>query len=103
MNPDALLSRRSVLLGAAGTAAAGVVGSTAPTVADTGPAAPPDTPLWREAWRNGIVFGSSTATWQISDKEYARVFDHEAAMLFTEDDLLWYRLKPKPNARLDFS
>jgi len=63
----------------------------------------PERPLWREAWRRGIVFGSSTATWQISDKEYAHVFDRDAAMLFTEDDLLWYQLKPKPKADLDFS
>jgi endo-1,4-beta-xylanase len=28
--------------------------------------------------------------------------DHEAAILFTEDDLLWWRLKPTPDAELDF-
>jgi len=85
VSADSVLSRRSVLLGAAAAAAGGRTRA-----------------LWREAWRRGIVFGSSTATWKISDKEYARVFDREAAMLFTEDDLLWYRLKPKPESRLRF-
>lgn len=78
-----------MFLGAAGTAVAGVVG--APSAADAATRWPPvlGDPLWRKAWHNGIVFGSSTATWQISDREYARVFEREAAMLFTEVDLLW--------------
>jgi endo-1,4-beta-xylanase len=50
----------------------------------------------------GLVYGSSTATWQISDREYRRLFTREAAILFTEDDLLWYRLRPTPNSDLDF-
>ncbi|MEV4620386.1 endo-1,4-beta-xylanase [Asanoa sp. NPDC049573] len=89
-------SRRSLLLGAAGLAGAGALG-VAPA------SAAPRTPLWKTAKQRGIVFGSSTATWQISDPDYAALFNREAALLFTEDDLLWYRLKPTPDADLDFS
>ena len=52
--------------------------------------------------QNGIVYGSSTATWQVSDAAYRKLFTREAAILFTEDDLLWYRLRPTPDADLDF-
>ena len=92
------LSRRSVLLGAAGLAGAGVIGLPA---SPAGAARP--TPLWKVAKRRGIVFGSSTATWQTSDPDYAALFAREAKLLFTEDDLLWYRLKPTPDADLDFT
>ncbi len=50
-----------------------------------------------------IVFGSSAATWQLSDTDYRRLFVREAEILFTEDDLLWYRLRPKPGSDLDFT
>ncbi len=60
-------------------------------------------PLWSAADRHGLVYGSSTATWQLSDKAYARLFARHVSMLFTEDDLLWYRLKPTPDSELDFS
>jgi endo-1,4-beta-xylanase len=53
--------------------------------------------------RRGIVYGSSTATWQLSDEDFRRVYQREAAILFTEDDLLWYRLRPTPHADLDFT
>jgi endo-1,4-beta-xylanase len=53
------------------------------------------------AIRNGLVYGSSTATWQL-DPQYRKLFDREAAILFTEDDLLWYRLRPTPHSGLDF-
>jgi endo-1,4-beta-xylanase len=59
--------------------------------------------LWKAAMRRGLVYGSSTATWQISDAQYRALFAREAAILFTEDDLLWYRLRPKPTSDLDFS
>src|SRR4051794_24463604 len=49
--------------------------------------------LWQVAARNGVLYGSSTATWQISDARYRRLYEREAAILFTEDDLLWYRLR----------
>jgi endo-1,4-beta-xylanase len=107
------LPRRSVLLGAAGVAATGLIGTT-PAPADAAPRAaggqgPPA--LWQVARRNGVVFGSSTATWQLFNDpphdlgltEYARLFAREAEIVFTEDDLLWYKLKPNPDAELDFT
>jgi endo-1,4-beta-xylanase len=48
------------------------------------------------------VYGSSAATWQLSDAEYRRLFEREAGMLFTEDDLLWWRLRPTPRSGLRF-
>jgi endo-1,4-beta-xylanase len=60
-------------------------------------------PLWQTALRRGLVYGSSTATWQISDPEYARLYAREAAILFTEDDLLWYRLRPTPRSGIQFT
>ena len=59
--------------------------------------------LWAVAALRGLVYGSSTATWQISDRSYRRLFAREAGMLFTEDDMLWYRLRPHPGSKLDFS
>ena len=59
-------------------------------------------PLWQTAWQHGIVFGTSAATWQLEDPEYAQLVEHEAAILFTEDDLLWWRLRPTPDSALDF-
>jgi endo-1,4-beta-xylanase len=59
-------------------------------------------PLWQTAWQRGIIFGTSAATWQLEDPDYAQLVDHEAAILFTEDDLLWWRLRPTPDSDLDF-
>jgi endo-1,4-beta-xylanase len=118
VDPGGPFSRRSFLLGAAAVAAglAGCTGSgdadeaTSPT-GDAPVAQPPECDalagssgnlLWESAIASGLVYGSSTATWQISDASYRRLFDRQAAMLFTEDDLLWYRLKPTPQAELDF-
>ena len=53
--------------------------------------------------RRGIVYGSSTAPWQLSDADFSRLYQREAAILFTEDDLLWYRLRLTPHADLDFT
>lgn len=87
-------TRRSLLRGAAAAgllsaaSAVGVAGSAAAaTTADvrgkfTG------MPLWRTAANQGILYGSSTATWQISDPEYRSLVRREAAVLLTEDDLL---------------
>jgi endo-1,4-beta-xylanase len=101
------LSRRSLLLGAAGLAAAGVVGAAVPaagsTAAGTDTGSGGRTPLYRLARRRGIAYGTSAATWQLEDTEYAALVAREAAILFTEDDLLWYRLKPTPDSPLDFS
>jgi len=99
------LSRRSLLLGAAGLAAAGVVGAAVPAAGGTAAATGGGgrTPLYRLARRRGIAYGTSAATWQLEDAEYAALVAREAAILFTEDDLLWYRLKPTPDSPLDFS
>jgi endo-1,4-beta-xylanase len=122
------MTRRSLLRGALGLGAASLVGCTngiersgpsatrsltpKPTPKPTPPPSPVDCetptagdgsrPLWSTAMEGGLVYGSSTATWQISDAEYRRLFAREAAILFTEDDLLWYRLRPTPDADLDF-
>jgi endo-1,4-beta-xylanase len=102
MRPDDSLTRRSVLLGA-GVAAAGLMGQAAPARGASALAAGRRVPLWRRGVRRGIAYGSSAATWQLSDPEYRRLFAREAGILFTEDDLLWYRLKPTPDSPLDFS
>jgi endo-1,4-beta-xylanase len=107
MHETPAVARRSLLLGAAGTAAglaAGVPAASlaaealAPSRALEGTGRPP---LWRQADNKGIVFGSSIATWQL-DKQYPALFAREAGLLFTEDDLLWYQLKPSPDADLNF-
>ena len=85
------LTRRSALLGAAGVTAAGFIGHrrTAAAYQATPQATPISrVPLWQTAWQHGIVFGTSAATWQLEDPEYAQLVQHEAAILFTEDDLL---------------
>lgn len=111
---SAPLARRSFLAGATaagltaglaaalpGTAEAAVRGATA---ADRhGSHHDRDTtPLWQQAAAKGIVFGSSIATWQLDD-DYPAVHAREAALLWPEDDLLWYQLKPKPGSRLKFA
>jgi endo-1,4-beta-xylanase len=50
----------------------------------------------------GLVYGSSAATWQLSDPQYRSLFQREAGILFTEDDLLWWRLRPTPKSDLNF-
>jgi endo-1,4-beta-xylanase len=119
MTDAPLLSRRSFLIGGAGAAAAGLIGctpsrrkSTGPSSTATSAAAPVGCAavesadgvpaLWETAFQQGIVYGSSTATWQVSDAQYRRLFAREAAILFTEDDLLWYRLRPTPGSGLQF-
>jgi endo-1,4-beta-xylanase len=98
------LPRRSLLAGAA-AAAAGIAaaGLPRPSEAAIRPArrGPHRPPLWQQAASKGIVFGSSIATWQLDDS-YPAVHGREAALLFTEDDLLWYQLKPKPRSPLKF-
>jgi endo-1,4-beta-xylanase len=106
MSAPTSVARRSLLTGAASAAAGLAVG--AGTLADTavaGPAArsPPTVrpPLWEQAAAKGIVFGSSIATWQL-DRGYPKLHGREAGLLFTEDDLLWYQLKKRPRAPLNF-
>ncbi len=105
MHPSTV-ARRSLLAGTAGTLAAGAVLGGVP--ASAGPALAADPlpgtgrpPLWKQAERRGIVFGSSIATWQLSPR-YPQLHAREAGLLFTEDDLLWYQLKPTPDADLNF-
>ena len=98
MTDDRLISRRSVLMGAAGATAVGLVGG----LPDTADAAAGRPPLWKQAERAGIVFGSSIATWQL-DPRYKKLHAHECGLLWPEDDLLWYQLKPTPDSPLDFS
>jgi len=60
-------------------------------------------PLWEVAWRRGIVYGGSISTWMFQpDPAYARLFRREVAMLWPEDDFLWYRLRPAPTSGLHF-
>jgi endo-1,4-beta-xylanase len=106
MQQTTRVARRSLLIGAAAAAAAQSATSGGAGAAATSAAWPeiPATgraPLWRQAQRNGIVFGSSIATWQLDD-HYKALHAREAALLFTEDDLLWYQLKPAPDAPLNF-
>jgi endo-1,4-beta-xylanase len=108
------LTRRSVLRGASGLSAAGLASRPGLVRAqDATPGASPmaspqatpmpGMPLWEAAWQNGVVYGTSLATWQAEDTEYLPVVEREAAILFTEDDLLWWRLKPTPDSGLDFT
>ena len=114
------MTRRSFLLGSAGMAAAALIGCTqtrrravpgpSPTTADVAPVdgaalddAEARVPLWETALDRGIVYGSSAATWQLADPSYRRLYERESAVLFTEDDLLWWRLRPTPTSGLDFS
>ncbi len=99
MHDTHLVSRRSVLLGTAGAAGAAVLGGQAAAEAAERVRARP--PLWKQAAKNGLVFGSSIATWQL-DPQYSRLHGREAAAMFFEDDLLWYQLKPSPDAPLNF-
>jgi endo-1,4-beta-xylanase len=102
------LSRRSLLKGAT---AVGVAGATSATGLLTGAQLtaarelPPRDPraMWRHAYRNGVLYGSAAATWQLTDPGFRRLFDKHAAILFTQDDFLWYVLKPSPDSDLDFT
>jgi endo-1,4-beta-xylanase len=111
MGTDRKLTRRSFVVGG-GAALGALVGGGASAAAraftragagDATIAAVGD-PRWQQAALKGIVYGSSTTTWQIEpDPAYSALFQREAGMLFTEDDLLWWRLKPTPSSELDFS
>ena len=126
MQLDTAMTRRGFLLTAAGSAAAVLAActrsSSGPAPASAGPtlaqavlpsmsSAPVDcltdagrsAPLWKQALTRGLVYGSSAATWQLSDAQYRSLFEQEAGILFTEDDLLWWRLRPTPQSDLDFT
>ena len=100
------LGRRTLLTGTAtALAAAAALGPAGYAPALAAPRPLPGTgrpPLWEQAGHKGIVFGSSIATWQLSPR-YVQLHAREAALLLTEDDLLWYQLKPGPEAPLNFA
>jgi endo-1,4-beta-xylanase len=114
MSVERGVSRRNLLLGG-GAGVLGAAAGLAPFEAALAQAEPPlgvTVPaLWKAAARRGILYGSSIATWQIeddntgdiSDPGYAKLFPHHAAILFTEDDLLWWRIRPTPQSDLDFT
>jgi endo-1,4-beta-xylanase len=101
VSEERVLTRRSALLGAA-SATAGLMSGALPGVAGAAASAAHRRPLWKTAWERGIVYGSSIATWQL-DPTYSRLFAREAAIMWPEDDFLWYHVKASPRAPLDFS
>jgi endo-1,4-beta-xylanase len=92
------LTRRMVLKGAAGAVAAGALSG---TVAGTALGAR-KAPLWKVAHRNGVVYGAAIATWMFGDAKYMEIVRRQAALIFTQDDFLWYTLKPSRDAPLNF-
>jgi endo-1,4-beta-xylanase len=101
MNDEKTIQRRTVLLGAATAAAAGAVSIAGRASATPGILDP--APLWLTARERGLAYGTAWATWMGGDHRLTQLQDREAAILLTQDDLLWYVLKPNPKARLDFS
>jgi endo-1,4-beta-xylanase len=111
---DKTITRRSFLVGAGATAVGLAAcrqstGTRQPVAAPTPTACPvlkgptaTHEPLWQSAFREGILYGSTTATWQISDAAYRRLYSRQAAILSTEDDFLWYRVRPSPTSGLKF-
>jgi endo-1,4-beta-xylanase len=113
------VSRRLLLGGAAAGGLALALGAAAPaSAAPLTKAAPSSgvaaaaartrhyaarTPLWKIAADARLAYGTSHTSRLFDDAEYSRLVDRQAAILFTEDDLLWYQLKPTPDAPLDFS
>ena len=108
---DPAVSRRLLLKAAAAGAVAVAGGVTVPVGAAAHNGNSPRGPLWEIARKRGLVFGSSTATWalfaepptDLTPNDYAPLFARQAEIVFTEDDLLWYKLKPTPDADLDFT
>jgi endo-1,4-beta-xylanase len=94
--------RRLLERTAMGVAAGSVLGGAAPALAEA--ATRHRVPLWRVAQRRGIVYGGSISTWMYQDDAaYAHLFRREVAMLWPEDDFLWYHLRPSPTSGLDFT
>jgi endo-1,4-beta-xylanase len=104
MSSSSRSTRRSMLVGIGGIAAGLTLGSGSANAATANDRCGSGAPLWKQARRRGIVYGSSTTTWQIEpDPDYSALFRREAGLLLTEDDLLWWRLKPTPESELDFT
>jgi len=108
--PGSAVSRRLLLKAAAAGTLVAAGGVAFPTEAFAHGGSASRKALWELARKRGLVFGSSTATWQLFNEplddltptEYSALFRRQAEMVFTEDDLLWYKLKPNPDAKLDF-
>src|SRR3954452_22752356 len=96
MREESGITRRTVVLGAAGAAAAGVLSG--PVNVALGA---PKGPLWKTAQRRGIVFGAAAATWQ-EGAHFRRALKRQAALIFPQDDSLWYVLKPAKDKPLNF-
>ena len=103
MSEDTTIQRRSVLLGAAAAAATGVVGGLSSSASAAVPLDYDPAPLWKTARNRGLAYGTAWATWMGGDNQLTALQDREAGMLLTQDDLLWYVLKPTPESKLDFS
>ena len=105
MPEERLLTRRSFLAGAVGIGATTLIGCSTPDRRPTAsPSAPdPTEPSPVECAPAAPGDGSMTPPWQLADPQYRRLFAREASILFTEDDLLWYRLRPTPDSGLDFT
>ena len=97
MTMETGITRRTVLEGAAGAAAAATLGSPV-----TAAARGSGKPLWKIAQRNGVVFGAAIATWMFEDEPFMELVRRQGALIFTMDDFLWYQLKPSRNAPLNF-
>jgi endo-1,4-beta-xylanase len=105
------VSRRNLLLGGGAGIAGAALGLSPIEAAEAAMRGVKAPALWRAAARNGLVYGSSIATWQIEDDNtgaiydqgYAHLHPHHAALLSTEDDLLWWRIRQTPTSGLDFT
>ena len=106
-----VISRRLLLGGAAAGGLGLAIGgpTLAAGAAPVAPAVPltrhyaAKTPLWKIAADARLAYGTSHTSRLFEDEAYSDLVDAQAAILFTEDDLLWYQLKPNPEAPLDFS
>ena len=98
-------TRRRLLEGAAGVAAAGLLSGTGPAVAEAiEKHHRQHRPLWEIAQQRGIVYGGSISTWMYADDPaYKALFRRQVGMLWPEDDFLWYHLRPSPTSGLDFT
>lgn len=111
---DRAISRRLLLGGAAAGGLGLAIGAGAPA-ATAAPAAPSTpavpltrhypvkTPLWKIAADARLTYGTSHSSRLFDQTDYCDLVDAQAVILFTEDDLLWYQLKPTPDSPLDFS
>jgi len=103
-NDHPAITRRRLLGGGAAVAAGGMLAGTLTGRANAATLPLPRPLLWEVAWRQGLVYGGTISTWMYSgDQEYAQLFRREVAMLWPEDDFLWYRLRPSPTSGLDFT